>query len=109
MCVSGGAELPQVVVYNLYLEEGTEKYLTFMELLLDDDYASGTISCPEEIYGETGDMNTRLSAKQNYEFWLRVLEKYPVLVVGISENDQLQSAGFGKGCGLFKENDCTGI
>lgn len=79
-----------------------------MELLLDDNYASGTISCPEEIYGETGDMNTRLSAKQNYEFLLRVLEKYPVLVVGISENDQLQSAGWSEWEGFCTDCYVTG-
>ena len=73
--------MQEIVCYTTYLPEGTEQYITFMELLLDDNWANGTISCPDEVYCEIGNINTKLASKQNYEFLLRAVQKYPFAAV----------------------------
>ena len=78
----------EIICYTPFLLEGTEQYITFMELLLNDNLASGTIICPEEIYCEIGYINTKLTSKQNYEFLLRSVQKYPLKVIGVPSPDQ---------------------
>lgn len=74
----------EIICYTAYLPEGAEQNITFLELLLDENWADGRIECPEEVYHEVGDRNSRLSSKQNYEFLLRAVLKYPLKAVGIS-------------------------
>lgn len=76
--------MQEIICYTPYLSEGTERYIDFMKLLLDDNWANGEIIFPEEIYSAIGNINTRLSAKQNYEFLLRATQKYPLKAIGVS-------------------------
>lgn len=71
-----------IICYTTYLPEGEERNITFEELLLDSNWVEGRVECPEEIYEHVGDINHKLSAKQNYEFLLRAISKYPLRVVG---------------------------
>lgn len=81
--------MQEIVCYTTYLPEGTEQYITFMELLLDDNWANGTINCPDEVYCKIGDINTKLASKQNYEFLLRAVQKYPLKAIGTSGTEQV--------------------
>ena len=84
--------MQEIVCYTTYLPEGTEQYITFMELLLDDNWANGTISCPDEVYCEIGNINTKLASKQNYEFLLRAVQKYPLKAIGTSSTEPINSS-----------------
>lgn len=84
--------MQEIVCYTTYLPEDTEQYITFMELLLDDNWANGTISCPDEVYREIGNINTKLASKQNYEFLLRAVQKYPLKAIGTSGTEQINSS-----------------
>ncbi len=81
--------MDEIICYTSYLPEGEERIITFVELLLDDNWAAGTIECPEKIYFDIGDMNHRLKGKQNYEFLLRAVQKYPLRAVGTSSGNDL--------------------
>lgn len=74
--------MDEIICYTSYLPEGEERRIDFMELLLDDNWAAGYIECPEKIYSDIGDINRRLAAKQNYEFLLRAVQKYPLKAKG---------------------------
>lgn len=74
--------MDEIICYTSYLPEGEERSIDFMELLLDDNWAGGYIECPEKIYSDIGDINHRLAAKQNYEFLLRAVQKYPLKARG---------------------------
>lgn len=76
--------MQEIICYTPYLSEGTERTISFMELLLDDNWANGKIICPEEVYASIGNINTRLTAKQNYEFLLRATQKYTLKAIGVS-------------------------
>lgn len=76
--------MKEIICYTTYLPEGTEQYISFLELLLNENLADGKIECPEEVYAEIGDINHKLTAKQNYEFLLRAVRKYPFKVIGVS-------------------------
>lgn len=82
----------EIICYTTYLPEGTEQYITFMKLLLDDNWANGKICCPEEVYREIGNINTKLTSKQNYEFLLRAVQKFPLKAVGVSSSGQANSS-----------------
>lgn len=74
--------MDEIICYTSYLPEGEERSIDFMELLLDDNWADGFIECPEKVYSDIGDINHRLEAKQNYEFLLRAVHKYPFKAMG---------------------------
>ncbi len=83
-------ETIQIICRTSYLPKGIEQNITFMELLLDERWAEGDIECPEEIFSKVNGINYKLTAKQNYEFLLRAVKKYPLKAVGSS----LQPNGF---------------
>lgn len=85
--------MDEIVCYTSYLPEGEERVITFAELLLDDNWAAGAIECSEQIYFDIGDINHRLKAKQNYEFLLRAVQKYPLRAIGISPGNDLPDCG----------------
>lgn len=76
--------MPEIICYTSYVPEGTKQNITFFDLLLDENLANGTIVCPKEVYEKVGPLNTRLKAKQTYEFLLRAIREFPVWVVGDS-------------------------
>lgn len=76
--------MPEIICYTTYLPEGTKQNISFFDVLLDEDLANGVIVCPLEVYSKVGTLNTKLTAKQNYEFLLRVLLEYPVVAFGVS-------------------------
>ncbi|MBR3807530.1 MAG: glycosyltransferase family 1 protein [Lachnospiraceae bacterium] len=76
--------MPEIICYTSYVPEGTKQNITFFDLLLDENLANGTIVCPKEVYEKVGTLNTRLKAKQTYEFLLRAIREFPVWVVGDS-------------------------
>lgn len=78
--------MPEIICYTTQLPQGEKLNLSFFDLLLDENLANGTVVCPQEVYANVGSLNTRLTAKQNYEFLLRAMEKYPVYAIGMSEN-----------------------
>ncbi len=82
----------EILCYTAYLPEGVKQNISFMEILLDENWANGKIECPEEIYSETGNRNQKLHAKQNYEFLLRAASKFPVTAIGISSKDSRLSS-----------------
>lgn len=88
--------MEEIICYTARLPEGEEQNVTFMELLLDERWADGTIECPQACYGKTGEFNHKLAAKQTYEFLLRAVQNYPLRAVGISsaqtEEDHLLQA-----------------
>lgn len=71
-----------------YIPKEDEQYITFFDLLLDDTLANADIICPKEVYEKVGNLNTRLNAKQHYEFLLRVRKEYPVRVVNTSKTSE---------------------
>lgn len=77
--------MEEIICYTNYLPEGTEQNISFMELLLNDNWANGKIQCSDSIFNEVGTLNTKLLAKQNYEFLLRVTRRYPLKAIGISD------------------------
>ena len=92
--------MEEIICYTARLPEGEEQNVTFMELLLDERWADGTIECPQACYGKTGEFNHKLAAKQTYEFLLRAVQNYPLRSVGISsaqtEEDRLLHLCCGK-------------
>ena len=84
-----------IICYTRRLPEGKQQSITFTELLLDDQWADGQIHCPEHLYGEIGYMNRKLTAKQNYDFLLRAIQKYPVKAVGTAPADHIPVAAAG--------------
>ena len=74
--------MSEIICYTTYVPEGTKQNITFFDLLLDENLASGTIVCPKEVYEKVGPLNTRLKAKQTYEFLLRAIREFPMWVVG---------------------------
>ena len=75
--------MDEIICYTAYLPENNEKDISFLELLLDDNWADGRIEYPENLPAETGGINRKLTAKQNYEFLLRAVQKYPLKAIGI--------------------------
>lgn len=74
--------MEEIICYTGHLPEGVKQNITFMELLLDERWAAGRLEYPEHIHSEIGDINHKLTAKQNYEFLLRAAKKYPVMAIG---------------------------
>lgn len=74
----------ELICYTAYLPEHSQKDISFMELLLDDNWANGRIEYPENLTAEIGGMNYKLTAKRNYEFLLRAVRKYPLKAIGVS-------------------------
>lgn len=74
--------MQEIICYTPYLSPGTEQLISFMELFLDDNWANGDVLCPEALFQEIGDINHRLTAKQNYEFLLRAAEHYSIRAIG---------------------------
>lgn len=86
--INSGNRIPEnisteVLCYTSYLPEGSTKPISFMELLLDENWANGQIICSKEVYSQVGDRNQQLSAKQNYEFLLRAALLYPIKAIGV--------------------------
>lgn len=79
--------MEEIICHTTYLPEGEERFINFMELLLNDNWADGVIDCPERIYSDVGDINHKLSAKQAYEFLLRAVPKYSFRVIGENHID----------------------
>lgn len=75
--------MQEIICYSNYLPEGTEQTISFMQLLLDENWAKGELLFSETVYSEVGGKNMKLSAKRDYEFLLRAIQKYPLKVVGI--------------------------
>ncbi len=82
----------EILCYTAYLPEGAKQDISFMDILLDENWANGKIECPEEIFSETGDYNQGLSAKQDYEFLLRAASRFPVTAIGASPKEILSSS-----------------
>ena len=78
--------MSEIICYTTQLPQGEKLNLSFFDLLLDENLANGSIICPREVYAYVGALNTRLWAKQNYEFLLRAMEKYPVYAIGMPES-----------------------
>ena len=76
--------MSEIICYTTQLPEGEKIKLTFFDLLLDENLANGHVICPKEVYANVGTLNTRLFAKQNYEFLLRAIDKFPVYAIGSS-------------------------
>ncbi len=74
--------MTEIICYTTYLPEGTKQNISFFDLLLDENLANGFIVCPREVYPKVGTLNTKLKAKQTYEFLLRAILEYPVWAVG---------------------------
>lgn len=74
--------MEEIICYTGHLSEGIKQNITFMELLLDERWAAGRLEYPEHIHSEIGDINHKLTSKQNYEFLLRAAKKYPVTAIG---------------------------
>ncbi len=77
--------MDEIICYTANLAEGVQQDLTFMELLFNDKLAEGKIECPDYLFPEIGGINHKLGAKQNYEFLLRAIQKYPVRTIGVAE------------------------
>lgn len=67
----------EIWLYHPFFEERPQK-IPFEMLLLDERYAEGYMNIPAAAFRECGYLNERLTAKQEYEFLLRLAEKYPV-------------------------------
>ena len=63
--------MEEIICYTEKIPSGQWQYLSFWDILLDDTWAAGSFSCPDNIYPMTGSLNRQLHAKQNYEFLLR--------------------------------------
>lgn len=74
--------MEEIICYTAFLPDGEQKKITFMELLLDERWADGKLEYPKSIFSQVGDINHKLTAKQNYEFLLRAVQKYPFKAVG---------------------------
>lgn len=81
--------MKKIICYNSRLPQGTQQNIAFMDLLLNEQLAEGILLCPKDIFGRIGDINHKLSAKQNYEFLLRAMSKYPFIIVGASDPDTI--------------------
>ncbi len=75
--------MQEIICYSNYLPEGTEHTVSFMQLLLNDNWAKGELLFSDIVYAEVGGRNSKLIAKQDYEFLLRAVQKYPLKVVGV--------------------------
>ncbi len=74
--------MEEIICYTSHLPEGAKQNIAFIELLLDERWADGRIEYPRQIHSAVGDINHKLSAKQEYEFLLRAAKKYPVTLIG---------------------------
>lgn len=84
--------MKEIICYTTHLPEGIQQDINFMELLLNDNWADGKIECSKEHFAEIGDINHKLTAKQNYEFLLRAIQKYPLRVIGVSSQSETASS-----------------
>ena len=83
--------MPEIICYTDCLPEGEEQNISFWDLLLNDNFANGGFVCPFEVYSTVGNINSRLHAKQNYEFLLRAALEYPLKAVGIAVSNSKAS------------------
>lgn len=81
----------KIICLSPHLSEGDKLNVSFMDLLLDDTLAEGELRFPEALYHEVGSFNTRLAAKQNYEFLLRAVQKYPLELIGHTSQSAVTS------------------
>lgn len=85
--------LDKIICYTDKLPAGTIQEVSFLELLLDETWAEGELDFSDSIYSETGNINHKLTAKQNYEFLLRAAKKFPLQARGIlPDNEPLSSS-----------------
>ncbi len=99
--------MEEIICYTPYLLEGERRNISFLELLLDDNWANGYIECPEDVYFNIGDINHRLVAKQNYEFLLRAVQKYPLKAMGgVHSSYEGKHLGVGKNIWEEYRTDC---
>ncbi len=80
----------EVWLYHPFLEEAPQR-MSFEMLLLDERYADGYINIPAAAFKECGYLNEGLEAKQEYEFLLRLGEKYPVFGTCGQKEQMLES------------------
>ncbi len=72
----------EIICYTSLLSPGEAKHLDFWDILLDDRWTEGGMTCPDNIYLEIGYVNKKLHAKQYYEFLLRAASQFPIIAVG---------------------------
>ncbi len=77
----------EIISYTENLLSGEECTLSLMDILLDDRWAEGKLQYPEVLYSEIGYKNTILKQKQDYEFLLRIAQRYPVKAIGTREEE----------------------
>lgn len=71
-----------IIVHNkMHLQN---QYLKFLDILLDETLINGTIYIPKQCLQKISTLNKRLPAKQNYEFLLRLAQRYPVLLTNVA-------------------------
>lgn len=83
--------MEEIICYTEKIPSGQWQYLSFWDILLDDTWAAGSFSCPNNIYPMTGSLNRQLHAKQNYEFLLRAALHAPVRAVGIAPSAEFNA------------------
>lgn len=66
-----------VIIYQVQQEE---RELQFLDILLDETLIYGTVYVPDDCLQNVSARNTRLPAKQIYEYVLRLAEVYPVQI-----------------------------
>lgn len=83
--------MKEIICYTDCLPDGTEQYISFFDLLLNDNLANGEFVCPFEVYSAVGNINSHLRAKQNYEFLLRAALEFPLKAIGTAVSDMEMS------------------
>lgn len=76
--------MEEIICYTDRLPKDTKKNISFLDLLLNERLAEGILLFPKDIYTRIGDINRKLTAKQNYEFLLRAVSEYPFTAIGAS-------------------------
>lgn len=76
--------MKEIICYTNYLPKDVKQNVTFMDLLLNEEFAKGIILCPKDVFNRVGDINRKLNAKQNYEFLLRAISEYPLTIIGVA-------------------------
>lgn len=79
--------MQKIICYTTLLPANTIREVSFIELLLNENWTNGIFVFPDSIYSEIGDINKKLTAKQDYDFMLRAAKKYPFQAIGISVED----------------------
>ena len=80
-----------IYCYTHLLPEGTQAELSFLELLLDENWSRGLLCFPPDLFQHTGPLNQKLPSKRNYEFLLRAAKICPVTVVGCGDLSSVET------------------